>query len=190
MKPITNFTAMAAVLLFAFISACQPSNKQEDSAEVAEEANDSTFSDRDDEKDADFVVNAIAGNYAEIKLAQLALNKSSDAKVKELATKIEADHTKILNELKEYANKRGITVPMEETNDANDDITDLSKKDAKDFDEKWCEALEDKHQKTINSFESRVDKTEDVELKNWIASTLPDLKSHLEMIKQHEEMVD
>ncbi|MBA4056260.1 MAG: hypothetical protein C0490_16210 [Marivirga sp.] len=189
MKPITSLTTIAAVLLIAFISACQP-KKQEDSADVAKEANDSTFADRDDEKDADFVVNTVAANYAEIKLAQLALNKSDDAKVKELATKLEADHTKILNELKEYANKRGIAVPMEETNEATKDITDLSEKDAKDFDEKWCEVLEDKHEKTINKFESRIDKTEDVELKNWISATLPDLKSHLEMIKQHEEAVD
>lgn len=190
MKPITNLTSIAVVLLIACISACQPANKQEDSAEVAKEANDSTFEDRDDEKDADFVVNTVAANYAEIKLAQLALNKSSDAGVKELATKLEAGHTKILNELKEYANKRGIAVPMEETDEATKDITDLSEKDAKDFDEKWCEVLEDKHEKTINKFESRIDKTEDVELKNWISATLPDLKGHLEMIKQHEEMVD
>lgn len=190
MKPITNLTTIAAALLMACFFACQPAKKEDDSAEVAKEANDSTFTDRDDEKDADFVVNTVAANYAEIKLAQLALNKSDDAKVKELATKLEADHTKILNELKQYANKRGIAVPMEETDDATKDINKLSEKDAKDFDEEWCEVLEDKHQKTINKFESRIDKTEDVELKNWMSATLPDLKSHLELIKQHEEAVN
>jgi putative membrane protein len=190
MKRILNLTTITAVLFIVCMAACQPSKKQDDSTEIAKEVNDSTFSDRDDEKDADFIVNTVAGNYAEIKLAQLALNRSSDVKVKEMATKLEADHTKILNELKAYANKHGITVPMEETDDAMKDISSLSEKDAKDFDEKWCEILEDKHEETINKFESRIDKTEDVELKNWISSTLPGLKGHLDMIKQHEESLN
>ncbi len=191
MKSITNLRVIPALILISSCWACQPSAKQtEDSAEVAKEANDSTFTDRDDEKDADFVVNTVAANYAEIKLAQLALNKSSDQKIKDLATELEADHTKILNEMKAYANKHGITVPMEETEDAAKDITDLSEKDAGDFDEKWCEVLEDKHEKTINKFEARIDKTEDVELKNWISSTLPGLRGHLDMIKQHEESLN
>lgn len=187
MKLKTILNTVGAVALIVCITACEPKKRQEDSAEVAKEKNDSTFSDRDDEKDADFVVNTVAGNYAEIKLAQLALNKSADSKVKEMATKLEEDHTKILNDLKAYADKHGIVVPMEETDDAAKDMNDLAEKDAKDFDEKWCEMLEDKHQKTIDKFEARIDKTEDPELKNWISATLPALKSHHEMLKQHED---
>ena len=165
MKLITIVNTISAVSLIVCMTACEPKQKQDDSAEMAEEKNDSTFSDRDDEKDADFVVNTVAGNYAEIKLAQLALNKSSDSKVKEMATKLEADHTKILNDLKAYADKHGIVVPMEETDEAAKDMDKLEEKTAKDFDEEWCEMLEDNHQKTINKFEARIDKTEDAELR-------------------------
>lgn len=188
MKISTISNTISALVLIVCVTACGPKKMQEeDSAEVAKEANDSTLTDRDEEKDADFVVNTVASNYAEIKLAQLARNKSADTKVKELATKIEEDHTKILNELKSYADKHGIVVPMEETEDATTEMNNLAEKDAGDFDEKWCEMLEDNHQETINKFESRIDKTEDVELKNWISSTLPALKGHQEMLKQHEE---
>jgi putative membrane protein len=187
MKLITILNTVSAVALIACMTACEPKKTQEDSAEVAMEKNDSTLNDRDDEKDADFVVNTVAGNYAEIKLAQLALNKSNDSKVKEMATKLEEDHTKILNDLKAYADKHGIAVPMEETEDATKDMNDLAAKEANEFDEKWCEMLEDKHEKTINKFEARMDKTEDPELKNWISATLPALKNHHEMLKQHED---
>jgi putative membrane protein len=173
-------------LLLIFLVACGQT-KKEDSTEVAKEENKENIEDKDLEKDADFVVNTVAGNYAEIKMAQLAQNKSSDPKVKEMATKLESDHTKILNELKAYANKKGIAVPMEENTDAEKDLNSLAESNAGDFDKKWCEALEDKHEKTINKFESRLDKTEDPELKDWISATLPGLKSHLEMLKEHDE---
>src|SRR5688572_3975347 len=155
MKSITfkTLTAMMLVLLF---TACG-SKKQEDSAEIAKETNDAALDDRDDEKDADFIVNTIAANYCEVKLAQLALKRSQDASVKELATMLEADHSQIITDLKGYAAKNGITIPLEETDEQKKDINDLAaESDANKFDEKWCDMLEDKHEKTINKFESRL----------------------------------
>ncbi len=186
MKLITPFNTITAAFLIVCISACEPSKKQEDSVEVAKEINDESFEDRDDEKDADFVVNTVAANYAEIKFAQLALNKSTNPAVKKMATTLEADHRKILDDMKAYAGKNGIAVPMSESEDASKDIEKLAEKDADEFDEKWFDMLEDKHKKTIDKFEARIDKTEDVELKNLISATLPGLKSHLEMIEDHD----
>jgi len=190
MKSLTILnTTTLMLLLVVFAAACEP-KKQEDSAEVAKSVNDATFEDRDEEKDADFVVNAIANNYAEIKLSELALSRSTDTGVKEIATMLQADHTKVLNELKAYAEKRGIAVPEAETDEALKERNSLAEKEAKDFDEKWCDMLEDNHKKTINKFETRINKTEDMELKNWISATLPGLRGHLEMIKKHEDRVD
>jgi len=45
------------------------------------------------------------------------------------------------------------------------------------------------HEKTIKDFEDRWEKTEDPELKNWIAETLPHLRSHLDKIKSCDESV-
>ena len=76
--------------------ACEPKKQEtvadQESVEVAKDANDSTFEDRDDEKDADFIVNAVASNYAEIKIAQLANNKATDPKVKDIANMLVTDH--------------------------------------------------------------------------------------------------
>jgi putative membrane protein len=172
------------VLIFA-MTACD--TKKDDSAEIAEEQNEEKIEDRDLEKDADFVVNTVASNYAEIKLAQLAKDKATDAKVKEMANMLEKDHSRILDELKAYANKHGISVPLEETTEEAKDYNNLAEKTGGDFDEKWCETLEDKHEKSINKFEARLDKTEDPELKDWITATLPGLRTHLEMLKERDD---
>ncbi len=181
---------MTGLIVIVSLISCGPKSQDstaEESVEVAKEANDSTFTDRTEEKDADFIVNAVASNYAEIKIAQLANNKSADKKVKEMANKLEADHTKILNELKAYADKNGIAVPLQEAETDTKDMNDLANESSEKFDKEWCKAMEDRHEKSINKFEARLDKTEDAELKSWISATLPGLKDHLGMLKNHDQ---
>ena len=180
----TMFKLLYGLALILVMATCAP--KKEDSGEIAEEQNDKKFEDKDLEKDADFVVNTVESNYAEIKLAQLAKEKATDNKVKDMANMLEKDHTRILNELKAYANKHGISVPLEENHDAEKDYSNLAEKNGGDFDKKWVDELENKHEKSINNFESRLDKTEDPELKDWITATLPGLRTHLEMLKEHD----
>lgn len=188
MKPINILKTGAAIMAIALFTACQPAkNQNDDTVEVAKDQNDEALDNRDEEKDADFIVNAVAANLAEIKLAQLALTKSTDVGVKKMAAMLEIDHTKVLKELQGYATKKGISIPVAETNDATEDRNDLAEKDGKEFNEKWCSLLKDKHEKTINMFEKRIDKTEDMELKDWVATTLPGLKKHLEMLEEHED---
>jgi len=187
MKSITTFRTFAALCLLILVAACE-SNKPKESVAIAKDANDEVLDDRDDEKDADFVVNVMAGNYAEVNLAELALDRSGNEDVKKTATMMKAHHNKIITELKGYAAKNGITVPLEETNDAKKEYTKLAEeKEIDDFNEKWCDKLADKHEESINYFERRLEKTEDVELKNWITSTLPALRSHLQLLRSNEE---
>lgn len=178
-------TTMLAIAVLAFAS-CQPNKNQEDSSEIAKEHNDAVIDDKNMEKDADFIVNAVAANLAEINLAQLALAKSTNTDIKEIAGMLEADHTKVLSSLKGYATSKGISTPTIETPEATEDRNSLAEKSGKDFDKKWCEKLQDNHNNSIRSFESRLDKTDDVALKDLISRTLPDLKNHLQMLKDHE----
>lgn len=182
-------TTAVLLLCVTVITACAPSANKDDSAELAKDMNDATLTDRDEEKDADFLVNTLASTYAQIELSKLALGKSNDTGVKEIAALLEKDHTKILNELKAYGDKNGIAIPVTETDEATKDRNDLAAKDVSDFDKKWCNEVADDHKKTINRLEARLDKTEDMELKNWISATLPSLRSHLQMIEQHEARV-
>ncbi len=185
MKSLITLKALLIVGLFTI--ACEPAKKTDDSVEIAKETNDDNFDDRDREKDADFVVNTIASNYAEIELAKLAQSRSADAEIKSMAKKLEEDHTAIVRELKAYADRNGIQVPVAESDDHRDKRNKLAEKDADDFDEELCEMLVDHHEKSIDNFEDRLDKTEDSELKSWISNTLPKLKSHLNTLKAHEE---
>jgi putative membrane protein len=167
------------------MSACSPSKKDE-SVKLAKEHNARNFDDRTDEKEADFIVEAVVGTFEEIKLAQLAQQKSMHSDVIEIAKMLEEEHEIFLTELKGLANKKGITIPLEETDAAKKDRSALAEKSENDFNKKWCSMLADKHEKNINRFESAWKKSDDVDLRDWINKTLPALKEHQEHLKQCE----
>jgi len=187
MKRIFKILTVASV--FAFYSCNETRREQEqDSNEVAEEANEERFDDNNKmEKDADFVANAVASNLAEIQLAKLAIERSSNPEVKKVAQMLEADHTKTLTELKALASAKSITVPVEPEDEAMRDVKNLREEKAEDFDKKWLDEAEDMHEKSIDKFEKRADKGEDAEIKAFASKTLPHLKMHKEKIEQCEE---
>lgn len=187
------FTVFSLVALIA----CNEGKREnddaanEDSKEQAEEANDEKFEDNDMENDADFVANTVAANYGEIKFAQLAVDRSSNAEVKRIAAMLVADHTKVLGELKTFASTKGITIPVEADDEAIRKTERFSDEAGKDFDKKWCREMADRHDESIKKFEKRAEKSEDADLKSWINKTVPALKHHKEEIEAcHEKIKD
>jgi putative membrane protein len=188
MKRIFKILTVASI--FAFYSCNEARREQDqDSNEVAEEANDEKFEDNDMEKDADFVAEAVAMNYAEIDMANLGSQRSSNPEVKSIAQMLVADHTKNLAELKALAQSKSITVPVEAKESDKNDLKKLSDENGKDFDKKWLEKMEDAHDKAINKFEKRADKGEDADIKAFAAKTLPHLKMHKDKIDACQDKV-
>ena len=168
-----------------FFIAC--SSDKEDSAEQAQERNVENFGTRDDEKDADFIVAAVESSYAEIKFAQLALNKSKDENLKDIATQIEDDNSKILNELKDLSYKKGIAIPVEESENTKVDIQNFHKEPSDEFNRNWAKTMMDQQKKSLNYYESIQEKTGDSELKSWINETIPDIRYHLDSLTAYLE---
>jgi putative membrane protein len=183
MKRIFKILTLASLVAFA---SCNESRREQDrdSNEVAEEANDKKFEDNDMEKDADFVADAVAANLAEIKMAQLAQQKSSNPEVKDIARMLEKDHTMVLGELKSLAQQKAITIPTDAKDDAKDKLKKLSdEKSVKDFDKKWLDQMDENHKKSIDKFEKRADKGTDPDIKAFASKTLPHLRMHKEKIE-------
>jgi putative membrane protein len=137
-------------------------------------ANTTTLSNND----GDLVKDLVESNYEEIKLAQLASQKSSNAEVKEIAKMLEADHTAALDKLKQVAGNANLTVATGEDDDARDEIKKLSDETGKEFDKDWCKKMMDKHDKTINKLEKEQNDVTDPAVKSWIAENLPKIRTH------------
>jgi putative membrane protein len=170
-------------LCFLGLAACN--NKE--SSKIAKEENRENFKTREEKLDADFVVEAVAKNYANIRFAQLAMNKSANADIREVAAVIERDQTAELRKFTGYANKNGIAVPLEEDKDAKDKLNELANQERMPFNEKWCRDLAKRNEREIQSFESMWEKTNDEELKELINGSLPEMRNHLVKLRSCEE---
>jgi putative membrane protein len=144
----------------------------------AEDKNDSAMSTKTDEKEARFVVDVVASNYGEVKLARLAKQKASNSELKDLAGILEQDHSAVLGDLKSLASKKGITIPTEENGDSKDKLKELTDEKASTFDKEWCETLMDNHKTSITKFENAANDFSDPDIKSFVTSVLPKLRTH------------
>jgi len=181
-----SLAGISALCFSALISGCHPG---ENSERIAKKENDKNFDTRSSEKEADFVVETITSNYANVKFAELAIERSNNKSVKDVAAVIVKDHEQLIKELKGFANMRGIAIPLEENKNARKKLDDLQGTDNKTFDEKWCRELTNRHEETIQSLEDMWKKTTDEELKKWINSALPGLRNNLVKLNAcHEKL--
>lgn len=128
-----------------------------------------------------FWSNAARGGMAEVELAKLALQKSTNADVKKFAQTMITDHTKANDELKALAAKKSVTLPTD-LGSHKSTLDDLNGKTGADFDKAYVEAMVDDHETDVDLFEDNTDNS-DADIKAFTTKTLPTLKSHLQMIK-------
>jgi len=175
-----------AAVFISIVSACGRENNR-DSNGAAKEKNEQKFDTRAEEKDANFVAEAIEEKYAYIKLAELASTKSSNREVQDVAQQLVKDQSESLAIFQNLATKKGIEFPVEEGDKTREKVNDLSKRQDPDFDKKWCDEIVANHKKTIREFELRRDKSKDPELREIIISDLKGLRTHLDRLNKLEK---
>ena len=188
MKVLYGVMMGAALVL----SACNESRRGNDSNlnetrnEAAAESNTDKFEGKT-QRDAEFVYEVIESNYAEIKLAELANQRSRNNEVKQIAQTLLNDHSASLNELKTLAQSKAISIPVEERPSAKRKLDNLADKSGDEFDKSWCNEMMDIHDETIEKFEKRLEDTNDAELKAYISKTLPALRKHHDSLEACNE---
>ncbi len=171
-----------ATLIIAVIiglSSCG-NNNSKNTKDVAEDHNDAKFDKNDNEKDAQFLVNAVEINMEEISLGQLAQQKGSTNHVKELGKMMEESHTKSLAELTALAQTKSITLPTSQTENGKEAYKDLNEKSGNDFGKEYSSMMVKGHEKAIELFEKASTDCTDPDIKAWATATLPLLRTHLD----------
>ena len=168
------------VITVLLIASCGYNQKPEDSKDVAEEHNDAKFEDNDQEKDAQFLVNAAEIHLEEIQLGKLAQQIGRTTQVKELGKMMEDVHTKSLNDLTALAARKMVTIPTSPTDDAKDAYEKLSDKSRNDFDKSYADMMVSEHKDAISIYEKASSECDDTDIKNWASASLPGLRKHLD----------
>ena len=133
--------------------------------------------------DKSFIDKAAAGGLAEVQAAQLAEQKSQDAKVKEFAEKMVTDHTANNKQLASLAQQKGVDVPT--ALDAKDQkqLDKLSALDGAKFDKAYLKAQVKDHEAMLKLLQREAKSGKDADLKSFAEQTIPAVQDHLTMAK-------
>jgi putative membrane protein len=139
--------------------------------------------------DAHFVKEAAQGGMAEVKLGQLAQEKGASESVKKFGKRMEDDHSKANDKLKEAASKENIPVPSDigAKNQANYDR--LSKLSGAAFDRAYANDMVKDHQTDVAAFQKEANAGKNDSIKRFASETLPTLQDHLKEAKEMQKSV-
>lgn len=126
-----------------------------------------------------FITTAAAANLKEIRLGQLAKSKARDERVRQYGAMMEKDHTAANEQLQAIANKTGVTMPADLTDDAKateQTLTDIKKED---FDRAYIKQMIEDHKKTLFEFNNAV-AFKDTAISTYARDMVPKLNTHFE----------
>lgn len=126
-------------------------------------------------------------NLAEINTGKLAKDKSQNDQVKSFAQKMVDDHTKALDELKQLAQAKGVSLPTEPDRQQKAMEKRLSSLSGDKFDKQYLEQAGDRsHKDTHKLLKQASTKAQDTDLKNYASKTMGVVESHQQMAEETE----
>jgi putative membrane protein len=133
--------------------------------------------------DRTFIRKAAEGGKAEVELGQLAQEKAASPDVKQFGERMVNDHTKANDQLKQVAEKEGVTLP--EKLNAKDAATKarLEKLSGEAFDRAYMQHMVKDHTQDVAEFRTEARSGKDADVKNFASQTVPTLEDHLKQAK-------
>jgi len=130
-----------------------------------------------------FIRKAAEGGKAEVELGKLAQEKAASPEVKQFGERMVNDHSKANDQLKEVAQKEGVTLPTKL--DAKDAATKarLEKLSGEAFDRAYMKDMVADHAKDVREFKNEAKNGKDPDVKSFAAQTAPTLEDHLKEAK-------
>jgi len=142
-----------------------------------------------DQQDRQFINEAASGGMAEVKLGQLAQQKAAEDSVKSFGNRMVTDHQKANNDLKQVADKVGVTLPTKLESKDQTTYDRLSKLNGPEFDRAYMQDMVADHRKDVADFQKESSAAQNPDLKDFVTKTTPVLQQHLAMAQQVQNSI-
>jgi putative membrane protein len=129
-----------------------------------------------------FAMKAAEGGMLEVKLSQLAQQKSQSQEVKQLAQQLEQDHNQANQQLMQIAKQKNINLPTDLKGECQETYQAFEQLSGKDFDNAFLLHNVKDHLKDIMMFQKEAQNGTDQEIKQWAMQCLPKLRQHAQHI--------
>jgi putative membrane protein len=142
-----------------------------------------------EQEDMEFATEAAQGGLKEVKFGELAQQQATRDEVKQFGQRMVEDHDKANDQLKQIAQKKGIELPQQLSDEDQQKYAELQKKSGDEFDQAYTDEMVSDHEKDVDEFQQYVDEGKDPDLTRFAEQNLPMLKQHLQLAQQTEEQV-
>jgi putative membrane protein len=137
---------------------------------------------------ASFVKKAAQDGMTEVKLAELAQQKSQSDAVKNFAMHMQQDHSKANSELQSIASSKSLTTPTSLDAKHQKIVDELSSKSGAAFDRAYANVMVKDHKQAIALFK-QAQNSKDPDIASFAAKTLPTLQEHQQLANQLHSQV-
>jgi putative membrane protein len=132
--------------------------------------------------DKQFVTKISQGNHAEIKASQLALKKSSNKKVRMIASMLIQQHGKAQKDLQSVARLHQVSLPASPDSAQRAEYRMLSRLSGASFDKAYMQGQVRAHNATVAVFNQELEDGNETHVRSFAAKYLPDIQTHTGMI--------
>lgn len=140
--------------------------------------------------DNDLVVKGAQDNRFEIQAGELAVQKATDAEVKQFAQTMVRDHTQATDLIQQVAAERNITLPTDMGDQNQAVFARLSELSGAEFDRAYMTEMVNSHQKDVALARNQAQNGKDEALKSLAAEKLPALENHLNKAQALAQRLD
>lgn len=181
------WTAGLSVALALVVGACSGSQTKTETAKT--DAKTETAKPAGP-NDAQIAAIAVAANQVDIDAGKVAAAKSKNKAIKQFANQMVTDHQGVLKQAGDLVAKLGLTPEENDTSRSlvqggKDNIENLNKLKAKDFDKAYIDHEVAYHEQVIDAVDNTlIPNAKNAELKALLEKVSPVLKAHLEHAKQ------
>jgi putative membrane protein len=134
--------------------------------------------------DRQFMTKAAQGGIAEVETSQLALRKTSNRQVRNVARRMIREHSAANEELKTVAQDKGVALPSETDAKHRAALRRLSGLSGAAFDRAYMAGQEKDHAATVKLFQSEIATGIDKDVTAFASKNLPTIEDHTKMIFQ------
>jgi putative membrane protein len=138
------------------------------------------------QQDRDFVTKAASAGKFEVRAAQLVKDRAASDDDKQFAQMMIDDHTKANDELKQIAQRKGLTVPQDLVPAHQQLYSELSS--ASDPVSVYRQQQVQAHEQAVQLFQDEASNGQDADLKAYAQKYLPVLQQHLDGARAHLQM--
>jgi len=129
--------------------------------------------------DVEFLVDAMRTGLAEVRLGELAEQRSYDPRVRDYGAKLKSDHMAQVAELERLLKPLQVTIPAEPSAEAQAHHAALARLTGEQFDASFITTMIASHMEAIEQYGAQTHANPDRALADFASKSLPMLREHL-----------